>query len=110
MIKETIIEIEARIAKSDTINDENRKELIGLIGVLKSEVAALSKTHADQAESITGFAKVSTHEATREEKNEELLDLSLKGLSSSVAGFETSHPKLVEIVNAMSQILSSMGI
>jgi len=36
--------------------------------------------------------------------------LSLEGLSSSVEGFEKSHPKLVQIVNAISNTLSNLGI
>jgi TRAP-type uncharacterized transport system substrate-binding protein len=62
------------------------------------------------AESFTGFAQTSAHEATRKDKNEDLLDLSLKGLTSSVNELESSHPKLVEIVNRISYMLSNMGI
>jgi hypothetical protein len=38
------------------------------------------------------------------------LELSLQGLGSSVEEFERSHPKLVQIVNAISQSLSNLGI
>ncbi len=110
MIEETIKKIEARIAQSDASKDRNIEELVKLLDTLKSEVAELSKTHADQAESIAGFAKISAHEATRQEQNPELLKISVKGLASSVEGFESSHPQLVEIVNRMSVMLSNMGI
>jgi hypothetical protein len=110
MIEDTIGKIEARIEGTDAIKEERRRELLQLLGTLKSEVAALSKTHGDQAQSIAGFTEVSAHEATRAEQNPELLKLSLDGLGSSVRGFEESHPRLVQIVNAISNTLANLGI
>ncbi len=110
MIEDTVSKIESRIQSAEAIKDERKRELLELLGTLKSEVAALSKTHGDQAQSIAGFTEMSAHEATRAEQNPELLSLSLKGLSSSVDGFEKSHPRLVQIVNAISNTLSNLGI
>ena len=110
MIEDTIGKIEARIRGSKSIRDERRRELLQLLSTLKSEVAHLSQTHGEQAQSIARFAELSAHEATREAQNPELLNLSLRGLSSSVGEFEKSHPQLVRIVNAVSQTLSNLGI
>ncbi len=110
MIEDTIGKIEARIQSADAIKEERRRELLHLLGTLKSEVAELSKTHSEQAQSIAGFTEISTHEATRSEQNPHLLKLSLEGMSSSVSGFEQSHPRLVQIVNAISNTLSNLGI
>src|SRR5262245_36823788 len=110
MIEDTLHKIESKIQGADSIKDDRKRELLQLLGTLKSEVAGLSKTHGEQAQSIAGFTEISTHEATREPKNPELLDLSLKGLKSSVEEFEGSHPKLVQIVNAISNTLSNLGI
>jgi len=110
MIEDTVSKIEAKIQGTDAIADEKKRELLQLLGTLKSEVAKLSETHGDQARSIAGFTEMSAHEATRAEQNPELLELSLKGLSSSVEGFEQSHPRLVRIVNAISSTLSNLGI
>src|SRR5690242_3289652 len=110
MIEETISKIEAKIQNADAIKEERRRELLQLLGTLKSEVAELSKTHGEQAESIAGFAELSTHEATRSEQNPQLLNLSLKGLNSSVEELERSHPHLVRIVNAITNTLSNLGI
>jgi hypothetical protein len=110
MILETLDKIETRIQGASVVKEESKRELLALLNTLKREVAELSRTHSEQAQSIAGFAEVSTHEATREEKNPELLQLSLKGLSASAAGFETSHPRLVEIVNSICITLSSLGI
>ena len=110
MIEKTISEIEAQIGGAESVSAERKAELLKLLGTLKIEVAELSKTHGEQADSIAGFAKVSAHEATRTEQNPQLRELSNQGLVSSVAGFEQSHPKLVQIVNRISQTLSDLGI
>jgi hypothetical protein len=110
MIEDTIGKIESRIQTTDSIKDEKRRELAELLATLKSEVAELSKTHSEQAESIAGFAELSAHEATRSEQNPELLKLSVTGLSTSVEEFEKTHPKLVQIANAISNTLSNLGI
>ena|SRR5437016_5362347 len=110
MIDETISKIEAKLKDAGSLSDDAKRELAGLLGTLKTEITALSKTHADQAQSIAGFAQTSAHEATREEKNPELLKLSLEGLAISVDGFEESHPSLVQIVNRICTTLSNIGI
>src|SRR6266496_2106260 len=91
MIEDTIGKIETRLQAADSIPEDRRDELLNLLNTLKSEVAELSKTHGEQAESIAGFAEISAHEATRSEQNPQLLKLSLEGLNSSVQGFEESH-------------------
>jgi len=110
MIEDTIGKIEARIQGAETVNEERRRELLQLLGTLKSEVAELSKTHGEQAQSIAGFAGVSAHEATREEKNPKSLKHSILGLESSVHNLEQSHPQLVGVVNRIATMLSNMGI
>ena len=110
MIEDTLQQIETRLKSSETLREERRAELLRLLDTLKSEVAELSKTHSEEAQSIAGFTNISAHEATRSERNPELLTLSLEGLGASVEGFESSHPKLVRIVNSISQTLSNLGI
>ena len=111
MLQDTISKIESRIQSSPTIkDDEDRTALLQLLGTLKTEIGELSKTHSEQAQSIAGFTEISTHEATREAPNPELLNLSVKGLSSSVSEFEGTHPELVGIVNRICTTLANMGI
>ena len=110
MIDETISKIEAKLKEAGTITEQAKLELAGLLGTLKTEITELSKTHADQAQSIIGFAQTSTHEAMRDEKHPELLKLSLAGLATSVDGIEKSHPSLVQIVNRICTTLSNLGI
>ena len=110
MLHETLSKIETKLRDAQSIKDEQRSELLSLVSTLKNEIAGLSRTHDEQAQSIAGFAEVSAHEATRTEKNPELLKVSLQGLASSVDGFEKSHPELVGIVNRICTTLSNMGI
>lgn len=110
MIEETVSQIEARIRSSESLREDRRQELLHLLGTLKAEVGDLSRTHGEQAQSIAGFTELSAHEATRTQQDPELLRLSLEGLRSSVTGFEQSHPRLVQIVNGVSQTLSNLGI
>lgn len=110
MIRDTIGKIEERLRGSEALSDDSRAELLKLLATLKSEVSHLWESDAEKAQSIAGFTAVSAHEATREERNPELMELSLKGLSRSVEGFEESHPKLVQAVNSICTTLSNLGI
>jgi prefoldin subunit 5 len=110
MIEDTVGKIETKIQASASIREERKQELLELLGTLKSEVAELSKTHDEQARSITKFAEMSTDEATRMEQDPQSLKHSLDGLTSSVEGFEKSHPRLVHVVNTISNTLSNLGI
>lgn len=109
MIDDTVSKIEAQV-RDASISPERKAELLKLLAALKTEVATLSQTNAEDAQSIARFTEVSTLEATRTETNPKLRELSLEGLKSSVEGFEQSHPKLVQAVNSISQTLSNLGI
>jgi hypothetical protein len=110
MIQETITQIEARMKEAKSLNDEKKREILNLLSTLKTGVSKFSKTHPEHTQSISSFAEVSIHEAIREEKNPQLLKLSLRRLSTSVEGFESSHPKLVGIVNSIGLTLSKSGM
>lgn len=110
MIEQTIGEIEAKIRGAETGGDARKRELLQLLAALKSEVGALARTNGEQAQSIAEFARISAHEATRARQNPALRELSLRGLRSSVAGFEKSHPRLVETVHRVCSTLSNFGI
>src|SRR5579859_7661943 len=110
MIDNTISEIEARLSSADAVSPERRQELLQLLATLKTEVAKLSQTNREQADSIAGFAQLSTHEAMRTDQNPQLREISLLGLRSSVEDMEQSHPQLTSIVNRISKMLSDWGI
>jgi len=110
MIEKTISEIEARLRGLGTLSSTHKQELLELLGKLKTEVGALERTHGPQAKSIADSLNASTQAATGAEKSPESLNTSVAGLRSSVEGFEQSHPKLVQIVNSLSNMLSNLGI
>ncbi len=81
-----------------------------MLGGLKSELINLSKTHHEEASSITRFADVSAHEASRSKRNPKLAGTALSGLRDSIRGLEDSHPVLIGAVNRFATALSNMGL
>lgn len=110
MISDTIAKIEKRLRDAGDADTPERRELLQLLGELRSEVNALSETHDDEARTIAGFADISAREATRGGANSEALKHSLGGLEASVTEFEQSHPSLVAVVNRVCTALSNLGI
>lgn len=110
MIQDRIDKIEERLKQSKEVKEGDKAELLSLLETLRTEIADLSQTHQEHAESIVGFAELSAREATRKEKSPVLLDLSVKGLTSSVQDFEVSHPRLVGIINRFCTMFYNMGI
>lgn len=110
MIEETIRRMETRLADAASMDEGRRQELLELLGQLRDEVSDLSSASPDQANSIAGYAQLSAHEATRTDGRQDQLDHALQGLAFSVKGFEESHPKLVQVVNAITTTLSNLGV
>ena len=110
MIQDHLDKIEERLKQNKAVKESDKAELLILLMTLRTEIADLSKTHYEHAESIVGFAELSAREATRSEKNPTLLNLSIEGLALSVQGFEISHPRLVGIINTFCTMLSNLGI
>ncbi len=102
--------IETTIRTARKIPEDTRVELMTMLAGLKSELANLSKTHHEEAASITRFADASAHEASRSTKNPQLADTALNGLRLSIQGLEESHPMTVGIVNRFATALSNMGL
>lgn len=102
--------IESTIQKARNIPTERRDELLAMVAGLKSELTNLSKTHHEEAASITRFADASAHEASRAGKNPKLADTALSGLRTSIEGLEDSHPLLVGAINRFATALSNMGL
>jgi F0F1-type ATP synthase membrane subunit b/b' len=110
MIQDDLDKIEKMLMQSAAVKESGKAELLDLLTTLRKEIDDLSQTHYEHAESIVGFARLSAHEAVRRKKNTALLSLSIEGLTSSVEGFEISHPKLTEIVNKLCTMISNLGI
>jgi len=103
-------DIEKIIRASEALQADQKVELLRLLTTLKSEITTLEHTHADHAESVIGLTERSMHEAIRQPKDLQLADSALQELAASVAELEVSHPQLVNVVNAISVLLSNIGI
>ena len=110
MVQNTLDTIEEKIRNNSSLTSKNKTELLDLLAKLKPEITKLSEAQSEHAESIAGFVERSAHEATRQEKNPTLLKIASEGLSASVAGFETSHPQMVETVNYIAIALANLGL
>ena len=109
MIEDTIARIEARLKNGKSLSDQQRHELLTLLETLKSELSNLAKTQPDHARSVAGYLDLSTHEATRQDRKPPLLRHAIEGLSSSVSELEVQHPRLTQLVNSLTVLLSKYG-
>lgn len=110
MLDETLTQLETNIRQSEAIHPEKKAELLLLLTTLKSELVALEHTNAEHAASVADFIARSTQEAMRQTRNPQVVDSATQGLTASVEELEASHPQLVQIVNAISVLLSNIGI
>jgi hypothetical protein len=109
LVNRTLTKIKSTIQKNPDLPEKDKTQIMNLLETLKVEINELSRSHAEEAESIVGFIERSTHETTRKKKNPTLLKLSIDGISESVKEFEASHPKLAETVNFLSSALANSG-
>jgi hypothetical protein len=110
MLDETLTTLETNIRQSNTIQAEKKAELLQLLATLQAEIAALAQTHAEHAERVAGLTARSLQEAIRQPSDPQQVASATEGLSAGVAELEVSHPHLVHMVNALSVLLSNMGI
>ena len=103
-------DIEKRIHENPDIDQTTKAELLRLLITLKSELATLEHAHAEHVESVIGLTERSMHEAIRQPKDPQLAASALQELAAAVAELEVSHPQLVNVVNAISVLLSNIGI
>jgi len=109
MPKDTLESIEETVRRSK-IEEAEKRELLSLLGRLKSEIGPLAKTNVADVKSIVGLAELSASEAMRESPRPDVLKPTLSALGGSVKAFEASHPDLVRVVNSISMMLSDIGI
>ena len=100
MIKDTIAKLEAQIQNSPSLTPEKREELAQLLDTLKTEASQLTDS---------GVGDVAAGTAANE-GSPELLQHSLDELTESAAEFETSHPRLFQAAQSITNTLSNLGI
>jgi uncharacterized protein YoxC len=84
VIENLINELETKIRNAEFSNTAHKNDLLQSVAALKSEIG--------------------------KKQNLAPLKSSVEELRSSVEGFEQSHPKLVEVVNRISNTLANLGI
>ena len=107
-MKDTLQEIKDKLAADSAINEEKKKELLGLLDELESDMGAAGKR--EKMKTISTGGKRTADKLTKEEKDPDLIESALSELSDAVTEVEVSHPKLFEKVNNISAMLASMGI
>jgi F0F1-type ATP synthase membrane subunit b/b' len=110
MIKDQIEAIKLKLQGADHLTSETKAELNQLLADLEAEITLLSETHNEEARRIARSTHASAEELTRKGQKPEMIEAALDDLRSSVAGFETSHPKMTNIVGRIATTLSNMGI
>jgi prefoldin subunit 5 len=110
MTDEHINKIRSTVEAADHIPPEQKAELLERLSKVKPALAEVAQTHREGAQSVAMLVETSTHEATRKDKQPEVLDTALHRLKRSVEKFEASHPELVASVTEYSAVLSALGI
>jgi prefoldin subunit 5 len=110
MTDKHIDKVRSTLEAADHIPTEQKAELLDRLSKVKPALAEVAQTHQEGAQSIATLVEKSTQEATRKDKQPEILDRALHRLKRSVEQFEASHPHLVASVNEYSTLLSALGI
>jgi ABC-type transporter Mla subunit MlaD len=101
MIEDTIRSLEARLQSANGLTHDQRRELEGLVATLKSELSTLPNAGP------TGMGSAVVKRANHSPQSvREALD----DLNAAVAGQEAQHPKITELINSLSLVLSNTGI
>lgn len=109
MIADTIARIEKRLAES-SLDPAEKQRLVDLVAQLRQELDALPADSAEKASSVASFAEVAAQEATRGEKNPDLVAHATQGLEKAAHGLGRGYPGLTRIVNQLCELLSDTGI
>lgn len=109
-MEETINKIEKLVQRIKVKNPKNKEKLVELLEKLKSEARQVPGEKIADIKSMANFAESAFHEAEKENREDGLQSLSIKGLEKSVKTFENSHPELVRVVNEICTLLARLGI
>jgi hypothetical protein len=97
MIDETLNRLEERIRSSARTSDAAKRDLLALVGELRTELAEIAETHAEDAHAIAGHA-------------ESAAEGPVAGVEESMRDFETAHPKVAGLVRSFLRTLADAGI
>ncbi len=101
MVEEKLKKIEEKIRQSENLPVENKAALIELLAELKSE---LKENNCDVRSNLKEKITDINH------KEEGIIKSTFSELNHKIEGFEESHPRLVQLVNAICTQLSNSGL
>jgi len=110
MAEETITQIEDRIKKARIYKMTKERRNCSICFLVKDRRFLNSPRPMRGRPEYYGLPRSQFTRQCVGEKHPQLLRLSLRGLSTSAERLESSHPKLVGIVNSICNTLSNIGI
>jgi hypothetical protein len=110
MVEETLQHIESRLRERGTMTDEQRAELLALVGKLRLELDELEKTDPEQAQQVANLTERTARYATREPPDGQLVEQSSRNLRRVAYELEASHPRLARVADAMLRMLADIGL
>ena len=112
MIQDTIRKIEAGL-RAESAANPRRDELLGLLDQLKQELRALEGSRGDDDARSAQSAARATEQADEDART--AADAAARAsaaerLTESVRDFESTHPELRSVVQAIANALASAGL
>ena len=110
MVEETLQHIESRLRERGTMTDEQRAELLALVGKLRLELDELEQTDPEQAQQVANLTERTARYATREPPDGQLVEQSSRNLQRVAYELEASHPRLARVADAILRMLADIGL
>lgn len=112
MFNEKINAIEEKIKHSQAIDQAGKDELLELLDELNTELTKLENSRANtgRGQDIVGKTGRFAEQVIAGDGETSKVNQAGSELRNSVAEFEVSHPKLVQIINRICIMLSDIGI
>ena len=108
MIEETLRKIEETV-RDEPASPARRQEILRLLAELRSELGAIGPSPGDIAERASRLTEA-VHEAARAEDGTDERRVASGRLAESIREFETSHPRLAAVAQAVADALASAGM
>lgn len=101
MVEDKLKKIEERISQSENMAEENKAMVLELLKELKSEIG-------ENSENVGPELKQNISEIDSDDEG--FIKSAFNDMNGTLAEFEESHPKLVQIVNSICTQLSNSGL
>jgi hypothetical protein len=110
MATEIISRIENIVHEAPSLPPEKREELLALVAALRKEMDAVAPDRAQAAHEIAVETHALAEQALAPGAESKPGRPPLRKITDSLNQFEDSHPRLVQVTNAVCTALSNLGI